>query len=127
MLSINPNTKVFLCSQTVDMKYSFDALAGLVTTHFGVSALSGHIFVFFNRRRDRVKLLCWESDGFGLYYKRLEHGTFSWVQDLDLDDGGEIQASDFAMILAGINPRTEVQTKTNVRKVIPRVAPLTLV
>ena len=94
---------------------------------FRCQCIERHIFVFFNRRRDRVKLLCWESDGFGLYYKRLEHGTFSWVQDLDLDDGGEIQASDFAMILAGIIPRTEVQTKANVRKVLPRVAPLTLV
>ena len=67
MLSIHPSTRVFLCSEVIDMRFSHDALSGLVTTHFGVSALSGHIFVFFSRRRDRMKLLFWETDGFALY------------------------------------------------------------
>ena len=85
MISIDPNTKVFLCSQAVDMRFSFNALSGLVTSHFGMNPLSGHIFVFFRRQRDRMKLLFWESDGFALYYKRLERGTYSWVGDLDLE------------------------------------------
>jgi len=62
MLNINPSTKVFICSQVIDMRFSFDALSGLVTTHFGMNALSGHIFVFFSRRRDRMKLLFWDLD-----------------------------------------------------------------
>lgn len=110
------------------MRYSFDALAGLVTSHFGKNPLTGHIFVFFSRSRDRMKLLYWNADGFVLYYKRLERGTFSWVLDLDLDNGGEIQASDFAMILTGINPCPAPKpTRTgNVtsRKVIPPVMTL---
>jgi len=105
MLNILPSTRVFICSQVIDMRYSFDALSGLVTAHFGQSPLSGHIFVFFSKRRDRMKLLFWDSDGFALYYKRLESGTFSWIHSLNLDAGGEIQAADFAMVVTGINPR----------------------
>lgn len=127
MLSIQPSTRVFLCSQVIDMRFSFDALSGLVTTHFGLSPLSGHLFVFLSRKRDRMKLLFWEPDGFALYYKRLERGTFSWVHDLNLDEGGEIQASDFAMILAGINPRYDKPQRKKVRTVPPHTAPLVLV
>lgn len=122
MISILPSTRVFICSQIIDMRYSFDALSGLVTTHFGQSPLSGHIFVFFSKRRDRMKLLFWDSDGFALYYKRLERGTFSWVQDLNLDTGGEIQTSDFAMILTGINPPSE-HRKYKTKKTLTPPAP----
>jgi transposase len=126
MLSINPSTRVFLCSQEIDMRYSFDALSGLVTTHFGMNPLCGHIFVFLSRRRDRMKLLFWDSDGFALYYKRLQRGTFTWIQDLDLDSGGEIQASDFAMILTGINPhRISQKNSTRKRMTPPAPPPLT--
>lgn len=100
MLNIAPSTKVFVCSQLVNMRYSFDALSGLVTTHFGMNPLCGHVFVFFSRRRDRMKLLFWDMDGFALYYKRLDRGTFSWVTDLELNEGGEMEASDFSVILA---------------------------
>lgn len=134
MLSIHPSTRVFLCSQEVDMRFSFDALSGLVTSHFGMNALSGHLFVFFSKRRDRMKLLFWDTDGFVLYYKRLERGTFSWIQDLDLTEGGEIQAADFAVILSGINPvsdrvhqRKGGLRKTTQKSVIPRSTPLSLV
>jgi transposase len=129
MLTIEPSTRVFLCSQVIDMRFSHDALSGLVTDHFGLSPLSGHVFVFLSRRRDRMKLLFWEPDGFALYYKRLEFGTYAWVHDLNLDEGGEIQASDFAMVLAGVNPRNGKQQKRK-KKVItvpPQTAPLVLV
>jgi len=127
MLSIHQSTRVFLCSQVIDMRYSFDALSGLVTTYFGVSPLSGHIFVFFSRNRDRMKLLFWDSDGFALYYKRLERGTFAWVQDLDLEEGGEIQAADFAMILTGINPQASKVRNKKKSTVIPLATPPVLV
>jgi transposase len=113
------------------MRYSFDGLSGLVTSHFGMNPLTGHIFVFFSRRRDRMKLLFWDSDGFALFYKRLEHGTYSWIRDLDLDQGGEIQASDFAMILTGINPRLGKPQKNSKQSsktlVTPQTTPLCLV
>lgn len=125
MLNLHPATRVFLCSQVIDMRYSFDALSGLVTSYFGMNPLSGHLFVFFSRRRDRMKLLFWDCDGFALYYKRLERGSFSWIQELDLNTGGEISASDFSLILTGINPRVS-DNKKFVREA-PHTVPLQLV
>ena len=57
MLSLPPSTKIFLCSQAVDMRKSFDALSGLIQTHFGQNPLNGHLFVFFSKSRDRMKIL----------------------------------------------------------------------
>lgn len=104
MLSIPASTKIFICVQPVDMRYSFDGLQGLVHTHFGLNPLCGHFFVFFSKRRDRIKILSWEVDGFALYYKRLEEGSFSWLDKLQLLPGSEILASDFSLVLRGINP-----------------------
>ncbi|HEY9783782.1 MAG TPA: IS66 family insertion sequence element accessory protein TnpB [Candidatus Obscuribacterales bacterium] len=104
MLSLPPSTKIFLCSEPVDMRKSFDALSGLVTTHFGQNPLSGHLFVFFSRRRDCMKILLWDLDGFVLYYKRLESGTVAWLNDFGLGPNCQISSSDFAALLAGINP-----------------------
>ena len=78
MLRIPTASKIFLCSKPVDMRKSFDALSGLVETHFGQDAVCGHFFVFFSKTKDRMKVLVWDLDGFVLYYKRLERGTYSW-------------------------------------------------
>jgi hypothetical protein len=125
MLNLSSTTRVFLCSQEIDMRFSFDALAGLVTNHFGMNPLCSHIFVFLSKRRDRMKLLFWDSDGFVLYYKRLERGTFSWVNELDLDSGGEILARDFAMILSGISQSGKLSAtkKTQTRRTTRDTAP----
>jgi transposase len=111
MLNIPSSTKIFICVQPVDMRLSFDGLAGLVQTHFGMNPLSGHLFVFFSRRRDRMKILAWDIDGFVLYYKRLEQGTFSWLDQLELLPGSEILSTDFALVLAGINPSNGKRSK----------------
>lgn len=105
MLSIPASTKIFVCKQPVDMRLSFDGLAGLVQAHFGMDALSGHLFVFFSRSRERLKILAWDVDGFVLYYKRLEKGSYSWIDKLELLPGSEILSADFALVLAGINPQ----------------------
>jgi transposase len=94
------------------MRKSFDGLSGIVQTHFGQDPLSGHLFVFFSKRRDRMKILAWDIDGFVLYYKRLERGTYTWVGDLNLGSQSEILAADFSLVLAGINP---VQVKRQKR------------
>jgi transposase len=85
------------------MRRSFDALSGMVQESFGQNPLSGHLFVFFSKQRDRMKVLFWDIDGFVLYYKRLEGGNFSWVDDVP-SSNNEILASDFSLLLAGINP-----------------------
>lgn len=116
MLNIPASTKIFVCVEPVDMRLSFDGLAGMVQTHFGMNPLNGHLFVFFSRRRDRMKILVWDIDGFVLYYKRLEKGTFSWVDRLELLPGSEILSNDFALVLAGINP-AEVKKQKRYRRV----------
>jgi transposase len=127
MLALSPSTRVFICSNPIDMRSSFDSLSGLIQSHFGRNPACGYLFVFFSRRRDRMKVMFWDLDGFALYYKRLERGTFTWVTDLDLDDGGEIQASDFSMILTGINPCSTNQKHRKTHVKAPLVPPLQLV
>ena len=121
MLNLPPSTRIFICSQAIDMRMAFDGISGLVTSHFGLSPLNGHLFVFFSRRRDRMKILFWDLDGYVLYYKRLERGTFSWISDFELGPTKEIFASDFALVLAGINPCDVKRTRRFVRKPTPTI------
>jgi transposase len=76
MFSLNSSLSYYLYSQPTDARKSFDGLCNLIQTVFNRNPMSGEVFVFINRRRDRMKLLRWESGGFILYYKRLESGTF---------------------------------------------------
>lgn len=76
MLHLGANQRYFLYQGQADMRKGFDSLSGMVSSLMNQSAVSGDIFIFFNRRRTQVKLLHWEGDGFALYYKRLEKGTY---------------------------------------------------
>ena len=68
--------RVFVATQPADMRRSFDGLAALAQDFLHQNLLSGHLFVFRNRRGDRAKLLWWDRSGYSLFYKRLEEGTF---------------------------------------------------
>ena len=76
MFALTASQRFFLYSQAVDMRKSFDGLSGIVTTGMGKDVLSGDVYVFIGKSRDKSKLLVWEKAGFVLYYKRLEKGTF---------------------------------------------------
>ena len=76
MLGFASSTRVFVCELPTDMRKSFDGLAGCVQQIVGRDPLSGHLFVFFNRRRTMVKMLLWDRTGFLVLSKRLESGTF---------------------------------------------------
>jgi transposase len=91
------------------MRKGFAGLCGDVRQVLELDPLSGHLFLFRNRRRDRIKILLWDGDGFAIYYKRLERGTFELPQAIENDGKIEIRASELAMILDGI--RLEGRTR----------------
>ena len=76
MFTLSSTNKFHLYSQPTDMRKGFDGLSGLVRNTLGGDPCSGDVFIFINRRRDKIKLLHWQGIGFTLYYKRLEQGTF---------------------------------------------------
>jgi transposase len=101
MLSLPPQVRVFLCTQPTDMRKSFDGLHGLVQEVLRQDPLSGDLFVFLNRRRDRVKVLLWEGDGLALFYKRLESGTFALPEAAG--DSVTLSSAQLAMLLGGLD------------------------
>lgn len=94
--------RIFLYRGATDMRRSFDGLSGMVEAHFSTAVLSGNLFVFVNRRRDRVKLLYFAGDGLAIFYKRLEVGSFRVPQG----PSGEVELSpaELSMLLEGITP-----------------------
>jgi len=100
MLNIGTGAKVFLVAGVTDMRKSFDTLAAVVRSVIHDDPLSGHLFVFCNRRRDRMKVLLWEESGFWLMAKRLEKGTFIWPES----SRGKVEYStaELAAMLAGL-------------------------
>jgi transposase len=103
MLSLPPTVRIWLCAQPTDLRKSFDSLAAIVRDALGGDPLSGHIFVFRNKVADRIKLLVWEEDGYAIWYKRLEVGTFRFPLARDASPRVEVRAADLVMLLEGID------------------------
>ncbi len=105
MLSWPPTVRIFLCSGATDMRKGFDSLAHLVESSLTLDPLSGHLFVFRSRRGDRMKILWWDRDGYCLWYKRLERGSFRFpaASTADESKGVEVKAADLMMILDGVD------------------------
>ena len=101
MLSLSSQQRYFLYRGGTDMRKGFNSLNGLVRQHLKQDPLSGDVFLFLNRRRDRIKLLMWDKTGFALYYKQLESGTFELPKGAS-GDGLELSWSELAMLLDGI-------------------------
>jgi transposase len=95
--------RVFLCTSPTDMRKGFDTLAVLVREGLGCDPMSGHLFLFIGRRRDRLKILYWDRDGWALWYKRLEQGTFRMPVAKPDAASVELKASELAMLLEGID------------------------
>lgn len=103
MLNFPPTVRIWLSSQPIDLRRSFDGLAEQVRQHLKADPLSGHLFVFRNKRSDRVKLLYWDEDGFVIIYKRLEQGTFHWPSPQPGQCSVKVRAAELAMLLDGID------------------------
>jgi transposase len=95
--------RIYLCTAPADMRKGFDTLAALVREYLGHDPLSGHLFLFVGRGKDRIKILYWDSDGFAIWYKRLEEGTFRLPASKNAGKSLELKASELAMLLAGID------------------------
>lgn len=103
MISLPPTVKIFLATEPADMRKSFDGLKALVEEFLGNDPLSGHLFVFRNRRGDRLKILYWDRDGLAIWYKRLEAGTFVFPQADEAGASVEVPPAELAMLLDGVD------------------------
>lgn len=101
MLSLPPAVRIFLASAPADGRRGIDGLAALVRESFGEDPLSGHLFVFRNRRGDRAKILYWDRSGFWLLQKRLERGVFRFPRGEEARV--EVEATELALLLEGID------------------------
>src|ERR1700730_1280796 len=107
MMHLPASVRVYLCAAACDMRKSFDGLHALVTQSMQLDAFAGHLFVFANRRRDRIKILYWDRDGFAVWAKRLEEGTYAMPFGDTGVSGGEkrreITAAELGALLSGID------------------------
>lgn len=103
MLNLDNRRRYYCYRGVSDMRKGFDALAGMVRSEFDMNPLSGDVFIFFNRRKNQVRLLSWEQDGFCLYCKRLEKGTYEIP--FKEDQGMNIRPEVLQCILSGISIR----------------------
>lgn len=119
MLSLSSTTRVFLATGPTDMRKGFDGLFALVENVIREDPFSGHLFVFRNRKRDRLKVLWWDRDGLAIFYKRLESGNYQFPMDASVKGGVvkstvssdddtaalrcEIRSDELALLLEGID------------------------
>lgn len=118
MLTLPPSTRVFVATQPADMRRSFDGLLAIARDYLGHSdPLAGHLFVFRNKRGDRLKVLWWDRDGLALFYKRLEEGSFTFPIPADDTKQIEMTSADLQLVLQGIDPAKVKRTKRYQRPV----------
>ena len=104
MFGLSAAVRVYFATEPADMRKSFDGLAALASGSLALDPLSGHLFVFVNKRRDRIKILYWDRDGLAIWAKRLERGTFR----LPAVEAGRVEmtTAELAALLAGIDLNT---------------------
>lgn len=116
MISPAGSLRVFVCVEPADMRRSFDGLCGMARDIMKQDPLSGHLFLFRNRNRDRLKILYWDRDGLAIWYKRLEKGTWQFPTDVRTKGAGdgksaaksgvEISREELSLLLDGVDLRS---------------------
>ena len=101
MINLPPTVRIFLAVEPADMRRGFDGLAALTTSAIGQDPFSGHLFVFRNRRGNRLKILYWDRDGMAIWAKRLERGLFRFPAPSG--NRVEVTPAEMAAILEGID------------------------
>lgn len=101
MLTWFENTRVYLACGRTDLRRGIDGLAGIVQEKFQLDPFGGALFLFCGSRRDRIKGLYWDGNGFILLYKRLEHGTFQWPRKVE--EARAITPQQYRWLMEGLN------------------------
>lgn len=110
MLTLPASVRIYIAAEAVDLRRGFDGLAAATRAVIRQDPLSGHVFVFLNRRRNRIKLLVWDRTGYVLLYKRLERGTFQLATTPTLGQRHvEIDSGELGLLLEGIDLRGAVR------------------
>lgn len=107
MLTLPPTVELLACTTPVDMRKSFDGLAAAVEAYLGKDAMNGHVYCFFNRRADHLRLLWWDRDGWLLLAKRLERGRFvpPWHGQQGVPVAWPLEPGELSLVLQGIDFR----------------------
>jgi len=103
MLTIPTDTRISLCTSPIDMRKSFNGLIGVVRHQLNTDPQTGHLFVFLNKSNTLIKILYWDGDGFAIWYKRLEVGTFRFPARVGDAQAIDVTRSGLTMILEGID------------------------
>lgn len=112
MIHLPASVRVYLCLTACDMRKSFDGLHALAQEYLELDAFAGHLIVFTSRRRDRIKILYWDRDGFAVWSKRLEVGTYAvpWAESPE-ERRREITAQELGALLSGIDLKQATRRK----------------
>ena len=119
-LSFSKSLRYYVYRHSTDMRKGFDSLCGLVDREFLMSPISGDVYIFLNHPRNRIKILHWQGDGFAIFYKRLEKGTYEIPLKNTSQNNIEIEAQTLQLILDGITlssvkkrPRFQIKNVDN--------------
>jgi transposase len=116
MFGLGPATKVYLAVGPTDLRKGFDGLYGLARDALGLDPLSGHLALFCNRQRTRLKVLFWDGHGLWVCAKRLERGRFSWPTQAQASACVTLSPEEFALLIGGID-LSQTRRKNWYRKV----------
>ena len=100
MIGFSSKLRYYLYCESTDMRNGFDGLAGIVRNQLFKDPISGDVFIFINKKRTHIKLLYWDGDGFGLFYKRLEKGRYSFLSNSTYK---QLKRDELMMLLEGLS------------------------
>jgi transposase len=104
MMPVGPATRIYLAAGATDLRKSFEGLSDLVRHRFNEDPLSGHLFVFANRRRTRIKWLYWDGSGLWVATKRLQQGCYHWPKTAEPETGAlRILAEELTLLVSGLD------------------------
>ena len=101
MIAISSSTRIYIYRGITDMRKSFNGLSVIIQQYFPGELLTGSLFVFLNRRRNRIKLLYWDDDGFAIWFKHLQKGRFNFPEN---GESSQISRREFMALLEGVKP-----------------------